>query len=174
MSFLSMDVLSEEDLKKRLEKLVDLDTWDDDCVSCSKPSLLHIGACVRSEKVPPGELVEIWKTFKDRVKPILKRMKDKKKRELENNVLLDGLQRFMVHMTEVNVDNMDKMCGALLRKEEGAKPSRVIKPAKVPTWTKELSLETFTKQIETWDAVNDDVPVNNKYQDFVESLKTNK
>ena len=56
----------------------------------------------------------------------------------------------------------------------GAKVARLTKPAKVPTWTKDLSLETYIKQIETWNEVNEDVPTNTKYQDFVESLKTNK
>ena len=44
----------------------------------------------------------------------------------------------------------------------------------MPSWTKDLSLETYIKQIETWNEVNEDVPLNTKYQDFVESLKVNK
>ena len=52
--------------------------------------------------------------------------------------------------------------------------AKIIKPAKVPTWTKSLSLETYTKQIETWSQLNKDVPENTKYQDVIESSKTNK
>ena len=37
-----------------------------------------------------------------------------------------------------------------------------------------MSLETYFKQIETWNEVNEDVPPNTKYQNFVESLKTKK
>ena len=35
-------------------------------------------------------------------------------------------------------------------------------------------MEMYIKQIETWNEVNEDVPPNTKYQDFVESLKVNK
>ena len=52
--------------------------------------------------------------------------------------------------------------------------ARVTKPAKAPSWTKDLTLETYVKQVETWNDVNEDVPSNTKYQDFVEGLKTNK
>ena len=52
--------------------------------------------------------------------------------------------------------------------------AKIIKPAKVPTWTESLSLETYIKQIETWSEINKDVPENTKYQDHIESLKINK
>ena len=45
--------------------------------------------------------------------------------------------------------------------------------SKVLTWMKDLSLETYIKQIQTWKEVNEDVSTNTKYQDFVESLKIN-
>ena len=37
-----------------------------------------------------------------------------------------------------------------------------------------LNLEILVKQIETWDEEKEDVPPNTKYQDFLESLETNK
>ena len=37
-----------------------------------------------------------------------------------------------------------------------------------------MSLETYIKQLETWAEINEDVPEYIKYQDFIESLKTNK
>ena len=73
---------------------------------------------------------------------------------------------------------MTKLMDSLkARKEEmvaEVRPARVTKPAKVPSWTSNLTLETYIKQVETWNEVNEDVPTNTKYQDFVESLKTNK
>ena len=51
---------------------------------------------------------------------------------------------------------------------------RVVKLAKVPTWTKDLSLKTYTKQVNTWNEINKDVSENIKYQDLIESLNTNK
>ena len=53
--------------------------------------------------------------------------------------------------------------------------SRLLtKPAKVPMWTKDLTLETYTKQIQTWLDVLEEIPEHVKYADLVESLKTNK
>ena len=51
---------------------------------------------------------------------------------------------------------------------------RVIKPAKVPTWTKDMSLEIFRRQIGNWQTSSIDVPENTQLQDLVKSLKYNK
>ena len=53
----------------------------------------------------------------------------------------------------------------------GGKVAKLTKPAKVPSWSKDMSLETYTKQIETWMDINDDVPEYVKYHDFMEELK---
>ena len=58
--------------------------------------------------------------------------------------------------------------------EDHTRIAQIVKPAKIPTWTKSLSLETYIKQIETWSQINKDVPENTKYQDLAESLKVNK
>ena len=53
--------------------------------------------------------------------------------------------------------------------------SRLLtKPAKVPMWTENLILETFTKQIQTWLDDLEEIPEHVKYADLVKSLKTNK
>ena len=54
------------------------------------------------------------------------------------------------------------------------KPKLLTKPAKVPTWTKNLTLETYIKQIQTWSDVLEEIPEHVKYADLVESLTTNK
>merc|ERR1712074_161381 len=59
-------------------------------------------------------------------------------------------------------------------KDYVVRPARLTKSAKVPTWTKDITLETYMKQIEAWNDVNEDVPTNTKYHDFVENLKLNK
>ena len=53
------------------------------------------------------------------------------------------------------------------------KPKLLTKPAKVPTWTKDLTLETYTKQIQTWSDILEEIPEHVKYADLVENLKTN-
>ena len=51
---------------------------------------------------------------------------------------------------------------------------KLTKPAKVPTKACNMSLETYIKQLKTWAEINEDVPEYVKYQDFIESLNTNK
>ena len=40
--------------------------------------------------------------------------------------------------------------------------------------TKDLTLETFSKQFQTWSDILEEIPEYIKYADLVESLKTNK
>ena len=61
--------------------------------------------------------------------------------------------------------------------EDKAKPrnmARVVKPAKVPTWTKDVTLEMFERQLDIWKMSNVNVPENTQFKDLKESLKTNK
>ena len=91
------------------------------------------------------------------------------------NAMMEGNRAMIGHMNEVHRESMEKLCGALSKtKEEQPRPSKIIKSAKVPVWTKEITLETYIKQIRTWNEVNNDVPENNRFQDLVESLKLNK
>ena len=52
--------------------------------------------------------------------------------------------------------------------------TKLTKPAKVPSWTKDMSLETYSKQIATWIGIIEDVPEYVKYYDLMEELKKNK
>ena len=56
----------------------------------------------------------------------------------------------------------------------GVKMAKLLKPAKVPTWIKDLTLETYIKQLITWSDILEDISEYVKYQDLMESLKTNK
>ena len=91
----------------------------------------------------------------------------------------------MFNLTEHNTKNIETVVGALkfgavkvdaveTRGDTHTCTTKDIKPAKIPTWTKGLCLETYTKQVNIWSEINKDVPENTKYQDLVESLKTNK
>ena len=172
MSMINMETVLDSELKKRIEGLEELD-WFNECDLCRKPCLLHVGQCLRSEEdLPPDKMKELWNEFKSRTRPIMKEVMMERRRAIEKDSLkdslLEGFKSIMVHVQNENNVNMEKLCGALVKKEETqTKPSRVVKLAKVPTWTKEISLETYRKQIEAWDEVNNDVPPNNKYQDFV-------
>ena len=54
------------------------------------------------------------------------------------------------------------------------KVTKLTKPAKVPSWTKDMSLETYAKQIATWTGIIEDVPEYVKFHDLMEELKKNK
>ena len=87
----------------------------------------------------------------------------------------------MFDLTEHNTKNIEIVVGAL--KVDAVKDAaeihgvrdtqtltaKVIKLAKIPTWMKALSLETYTKEVNTWGEINKDVPENGKYQDLIES-----
>ena len=53
------------------------------------------------------------------------------------------------------------------------KPKLLTKPAEVPMWTKDITLETYIKQIQSWSDVLEEIPEHVKYADLIESLKTN-
>ena len=56
----------------------------------------------------------------------------------------------------------------------GNKVTKLTKPAKAPSWTKYMSLETYSKQIATWTGINEDVPEYVKYHDLMAEMKKNK
>ena len=55
----------------------------------------------------------------------------------------------------------------------GNRSKLLTKPAKVPTWTQDLTLETFSKQLQTWSDILEEIPEQFKYQDLMKSLKAN-
>ena len=77
----------------------------------------------------------------------------------------------LVQISGQNTENMNVLVESLkdgsLKNDESVKTARLTKPVKVPTWTKNITLETYIKQIETLNEVNEDVLRNTKYQDFV-------
>ena len=60
--------------------------------------------------------------------------------------------------TEVQGDGTLKTTASTSSLVGGAKMAKLMKPAKVPTWTKDLTLETYTKQLLTWSDILEDIP----------------
>ena len=56
----------------------------------------------------------------------------------------------------------------------GGRVAKQTKPIKVLKCTKNMSLDTFTKQLTTWTEINNEIPEYVKYHEFLESLKTDK
>ena len=118
-------------------------------------------------------------------------MKEEFKKDIEQGVLLNGLTKLI----ESNTQNMNKQTENMTSLVNSMKDSfkkdpvtsdtsetehtvnkvtKLTKPAKVPSWTKDMSLETYSKQIATWTGINEDVPEYVKYHDLMEELKKNK
>ena len=54
------------------------------------------------------------------------------------------------------------------------RPNKLVKPAKVPSWSKDMKLDAYLKALEVWMEMNKDVSEAVRFQDVIESLKTNK
>ena len=52
--------------------------------------------------------------------------------------------------------------------------TKLVKPAKVPGWTKEMKLDVYLKVLEVWMETNKNVSEGVRFQDVIESLKMNK
>ena len=81
---------------------------DDECSKCGYPKLLHKDhvlhcdvACTRGMEVP-NTLRENWKAYSQWVKPILKKLKEDQRKEMEQGVLLQGLKELVTTITEGN------------------------------------------------------------------------
>ena len=112
-------------------------------------------------------------------------MKEEFKKDIEQGVLLNGLTKLI----ESNTQNMNKQTENMTSLVNSMKDSfkkdpvtsdtsetehtvnkvtKLTKPAKVPSWTKDMSLETYSKQIATWTGINEDIPEYVKYHDLME------
>lgn len=176
-----LDNLSNDDLKKRLDSQIALEGWMDECSKCGYPKLLHKdyllhrdAACTQGMEVP-NTLRENWKAYSQRVKPILKKLKEDQKKEMEQGVLLQGLKELVTSIIEGN-----KSLLSVKKREHSPsmnsspRPAKLTKPAKAPSWTKDMSLETYVKQLTTWKEINDNIPEFVKYHELIEELKKNK
>ncbi len=187
MSVVNMDTLSQDDLKKRVMALVSIKDWDHECGQCSRPSLLHKGGpCTRSEKESEKVQNEIWREFRRRTKAVVAMVESESEKEASENRLLDGLKKVLIHLSTQSTENMEGLANVyrasttelvdslIRRNEDVSRSTKLTKPAKVPNWTKDLTLEVYAKQIKAWNTASEDVPVNTRYHDLIESLKMNK
>ena len=160
LDILELKNLSSEDLKKRLAKQVDLEDWTDECGKCGYPRLLHRefhreAACTKKQELP-NILKDNLKEYRKRIKPILKILKEEFKKDIEQGILLDGLTKLI----NSNTENMTSLVNSMkdsFKKDPVAsdisathntvnKGTKLTKPAKVLSWTKDMSLETYANK----------------------------
>ncbi len=89
---------------------------------------------------------ENWKAYTQRVKPILKMMKEDTRKEMEQGVLLQGLRELI----DSNTENIKSLFQNVKKHEhspssDSPEPAKLTKPAKVSSLTKDMSLETYVK-----------------------------
>ena len=147
--------LSNKDLKKLVSEYISLNDIYDECDHCGRPVLLHQNPeeeCTRESDEGLEVIAKNWRDLKRWLKPILKDIEEERAKEKEQNVYLDGI-REIVNTLKMN---MDTSGDPKVKKSDPAgvgtvnnKPKLLTKPAKVPVWTKDLTLETYIKQIQS-------------------------
>ena len=88
---------------------------------------------------------------------IMKISKKEERRMIEmNKANKESWRRVMTEITNKRTENTEKLCGILIKsKDKNTKqPSKVIKPAKFPAWSKDMSSEVFEKQVKAWNEIN--------------------
>merc|ERR1711873_366203 len=111
----------------------------------------------RCGKIPASELDAAWNGFRMIMEPIRKWYKDDMEKRQANSELLQGLQ----NMTDAIIN------------ENKDRPNKLVKPAKVPSWSKGMKLEAYKKSLEVWMEMNKDLSEAVRYQDVIETLKMN-
>ena len=76
MSVVDLDLLSNDNLRKRIASLPVLEDSSDKCGQCGHPSLLHKGGlCTRKEREPPDTVDKVWSNLRRQAKQILPTLK---------------------------------------------------------------------------------------------------
>merc|ERR1711873_264680 len=118
------------------------------------------GACTRTE-ISEEDISKEWMQFKKRMKEIRKQYRDKKRTlDLEEKVN--------------NIINLQNQVATAIKAIQIGTTNKLIKPAKVPVWSKGMQLTPFIKSLEVWYETNKDLPEHSKYNEILESLKLNK
>ena len=134
------------------------------------PEILHKGACTRKTEVGEAELTELWKSwsmFRSKMEPIRKWQVYKDEKTKRDSDILVGMNK----IAEAQNVSLAAMIEILKGSNRGT--TKLVKPAKVPGWTKEMKLEVYLKVLEIWMETNKDVSEGVRYQDVIDSLKIN-
>merc|ERR1712243_510637 len=97
----------------------------------------------------------------------------KDKEEMEKRQEMSEMLIGMKAMSEAYASAITKGNENLIKQLQG-RPNKLVKPAKVPSWTKSMKLKAYLKALEVWREMNKDVSEAVRFQDVIESLKINK
>ena len=169
---------SEEALRKLYLGLLHKDDWDEECSECKMPTLLHVDSDGKqSLDACPGKTAEttpalqnkadaetwkLWKTFKIKMKPVIKWHNQELEKSKQSSDILAGIQSLADAITTA------------MTAGNNTGPSKLVKPTKVPSWGTGMKYKAYKKSIEVWEQNNKDMPEPARYQEVIESIKQNK
>ena len=140
-----VETFSEETLRELYKSLRDKEDWDNDCELCKLPTMLHTnvqgnrihGPCTRNQELTQDDVTKEWTAYNKRLKTIRSWYKEEMRTQnLEEKVnsIINIQQDFTTAIKEIQKGTTNKL----------------IKPAKVPTWSKGMQLRPFIKSLEVW------------------------
>ena len=138
-----VETFGEDALRNLYCNLDHKEDWDEECTLCSMHILLHcdpdgkrIGSCARRTELTDAaqtkqeaEMWKSWSLFRKKMEPIRKWYKDDMEKRQTNSDILQGLKS----MTDAIING---------NKE---RPNKLVKPAKVPSWSKGMQLKAYKK-----------------------------
>ena len=94
-----------------------------------------------------------WQDLKKTLKPLLKQIKEERQKEEEQTVFIDGIEYLINQVMMAKDSSTKKEVKAnnppSVSSPSAARVTKLTKPAKVPTWTRDLMLEVYVKQPHT-------------------------
>ena len=103
------------------------------------------------------------------MEPIRKWYEDDMEKKQNSSDILTGMQRMTEAITQGFTQGNKEMCNMFKDR-----PNKLVKPAKVPSWSKGMKLDVYMTALEVWMEMNKDVSEAVRFQDVIESLKMNK
>ena len=87
--------------------------------------------------------------------------KDEEEKKRRNNNFLTGMK----NIGEAMAKNMWTVLETY--KGQHVRATKLVKPAKVPGWTKEMKLDMYLKALEVWMEMNKDISEGVRFQDII-------
>ena len=173
-----MEQFGEEALRKLYLGLLHKDEWDEECNECRMPTLLHIDsdgkqsldacpgrkdeATVAAQNKADAEILKSWRAFKLKMGPVKKWHNQEMEKAKQTSDILAGIQSLTNAITTAMATGNNE------------RPSKLVKPTKVPSWGTGMEYKAYKKSIEVWEQNNQDMPEPARYQEVIESMKQNK
>ena len=174
MVSIMVESFSDDILRKLFLDLTNKEEWNEECEIYEMPTLLHhdqegrpllqscagrrTGLSEAARDKIDAEILDTWSKFGKKMAPIKKAYRREKDKTNSNNEIATSIQR----MTETIING------------NTSRSSKLVKQTKVPSWCKGMKYEAYKKSILVWVENNKDISEAMRYQDVIESLKTNK